>query len=133
MTPCYCGSGLSFESCCEPFLLGDQSPETAEQLMRSRYSAYVEADVRYILKTTHPSKRKYYSAASIKKWATSSKWIKLEVIATENGSATDDKGTVTFKAYYSNEENLPLVHHEHSYFIKEKGIWFFLEGEVKEE
>jgi SEC-C motif domain protein len=131
MTTCYCNSGLPFESCCEPYLAGEKAPETAEQLMRSRYSAYVTADVNYILKTTYPSQRKYYSAAGIKKWATTSKWIKLEILATEKGSAADTQGTVTFKAYYINEQNLPVVHHEHSLFKKEKGIWYFLEGEVR--
>lgn len=131
MKSCYCNSGKIVEECCEPFLSGEKLPETAEQLMRSRYSAYVLADVNYILKTTHPSQRKYYSATAIKKWASSSKWLKLDVLATETGLASDTKGTVTFKAYYFDEKNMPQIHHEHSSFVKEKGSWYFLEGEVK--
>lgn len=130
MTSCFCTSGKLVEDCCEPFIKGEKLPETAEQLMRSRYSAYVLADVNYILKTTYPSQRKHYVAAAIKKWATSSKWFKLDVLAKTKGTANDDLGTVTFKAYYFNEKNEPLIHHEHSRFRKENGIWYFSDGDV---
>ena len=45
------------------------SRATAEELMRSRYSAYVTRNVAYILETTSPKFRKYYSPKSILEWA----------------------------------------------------------------
>jgi len=127
---CYCCSGDAYAHCCEPFLENITHPETAEELMRSRYSAYVLAKVDYILNSTHSSTRKSYSASSIKKWATSSKWLKLEIMDTEDGTIHDTKGRVVFKAYYLNEKNFPQIHLEDSSFIKENGRWYFLKGEV---
>jgi len=43
---CPCGSQKTYESCCGNFHSGLALPETAEELMRSRYSAYVKQDVR---------------------------------------------------------------------------------------
>ncbi|MDQ6967588.1 MAG: YchJ family metal-binding protein, partial [Mariprofundaceae bacterium] len=50
---CPCGSNKPFASCCRPIIAND-SASTAEQLMRSRYSAFVLGDAEYLLKTWHP-------------------------------------------------------------------------------
>ncbi|MCK5230331.1 MAG: SEC-C domain-containing protein, partial [Desulfobulbaceae bacterium] len=55
--PCPCNSGEPYSECCAPLLAGDKNAITAEDLMRSRYTAYVERDVKYLLKTWHPSTR----------------------------------------------------------------------------
>ena len=44
---CPCGSGLTFAKCCGPLIKGTAAAPTAESLMRSRYSAYVKAEVDY--------------------------------------------------------------------------------------
>ena len=54
---CPCCSGRKFETCCSPFISGSASPQTAEQLMRSRFAAYVKKDAQYIIRTTHPLNR----------------------------------------------------------------------------
>jgi len=119
---CPCGSGSAFSTCCEPLINGERYAETAEQLMRSRYSAYATVAVDYLLETTHPSTRKYYSRKGIREWAEETTWLRLEI---EAATAT----TVTFKAYFLNAERLPEVHHEHSTFKQEKGKWYFVRGE----
>jgi SEC-C motif-containing protein len=131
MSLCYCCSGIPFEQCCRPFIKEDRAAETAEALMRSRYSAYVLAAVDYLLKTTHVSTRKSYNASSIKNWAVSSKWLKLEILSREEGMFSDNKGKVEFKAYYLDAKNIPQVHHEYSSFVKENGRWFFVGGKVR--
>ena len=131
MIQCYCCSGDAYAHCCEPFIKNQIAPETAEALMRSRYSAYVLADVDYILSTTHNSTRKSYSAASIRKWATASKWLKLEIVSEEKGTIADSIGYVEFKAYYLNEKNFPHIHQEYSHFLKENGRWYFVKGDVR--
>jgi len=98
--------------------------------MRSRYSAYVLAKVDYLLSTTHHSTRKSYSASSIKKWATSCNWLKLEIISTEKGFLEDTTGIVEFKAYYLNEKKFPHIHQEKSNFTKENGRWYYVDGTV---
>lgn len=119
---CPCCSQVAFEQCCAPFLLGDRLPKTAEELMRSRYSAYVNKEIDYLIQTTHASTRQLFSRKEIEKWAKSYKWIKLEIVKT-----TDS--TVEFKAYFIEGLNSPQVHHELSNFKKEDGIWYYVDAD----
>ena len=121
MKNCYCNSDESFENCCEPFLKKLAFPENPEQLMRSRYSAYVLQNADYLIQTTHISQRKQYSKTEILKWSKSNTWIKLEVL---NSS---DK-IVEFKAYYLDEKLNATIHHEKSTFKKEGTVWFYVDG-----
>lgn len=127
---CCCGSTRKFEECCQPFIEGKAKPATAEELMRSRYSAYAISAVAYILRSTHPSTRKFYKAEEIENWSKSSRWQKLEIISKTAGEVKDKHGTVEFKAYYTDAGGEPQIHHERSNFRKELGKWFFVDGQV---
>lgn len=127
---CPCCSGFSFVDCCQPFLVGTKKAVTAEALMRSRYSAYFLANVEYIIATTHLTTRKLHDPNSIKQWAKSSTWQKLEIISKQEGEANDSAGKVEFKAHYLDSNKRAQVHHEYSNFVKEDGIWFFVDGLV---
>lgn len=127
---CYCCSGKEFADCCEPFIVGAAKPVTAEELMRSRYSAYASGAIEYILRSTHPSTRKFHDAEAIEHWAKSSVWQRLEIIAKSAGEAKDKKGTVEFKAYFIDANGAPQIHHELSNFAKELGKWFFIDGKI---
>lgn len=118
---CHCCSGKAFSECCEPFLSGEQLPETAEQLMRSRYSAYVTVNVAYIIETTSPNFRKYYSPKSILKWASNSTWISLEILSSS-------EKRVKFTAVYLDEKQQLTRHTEDSRFEKINGRWYFRDG-----
>ena len=125
---CPCGSGKKFGECCEPVItLGNA--KTAEALMRSRYSAYVVADVDYIMKTTAASNRSKMDASAILKWATESDWKSLEILNTENGLEGDEKGKVEFIANYR-ENGVLQKYHEIGTFTKESGIWFYSDSEI---
>lgn len=130
MKLCACCSGQLYEMCCHVFISGMAKPDTAEQLMRSRYTAYARCEVPYIINTTHPSTRGQYNPKAIKEWATSSVWEKLEIVSTNKGAACDAIGYVEFKAYYSDSKNQHHIHHEYSTFEKLEKTWFFVEGEV---
>ena len=54
---CPCTSGLPYDECCGPLHRGERAAPTAEQLMRSRFSAFALADAAYLLATWHPSTR----------------------------------------------------------------------------
>ncbi|HEX8496958.1 MAG TPA: YchJ family metal-binding protein, partial [Actinomycetales bacterium] len=54
---CPCGSGAGYESCCCRLHRGEGVPATAEQLMRSRFSAFAVGDAAYLGATWHPSTR----------------------------------------------------------------------------
>lgn len=127
---CPCGSGNQFENCCGPLLAGVSSAETAEQLMRSRYTAYTKADIDYLRMTLAPESSKDFDAAGTKKWAEDSKWKSLKILKTEKGSTSDKKGTVEFLAIFE-QEGKTYQHHEVSEFRKnEKGQWLFVDGEA---
>jgi SEC-C motif-containing protein len=53
---CPCGGG-QYATCCGPFISGAAIPRSAEQLMRSRYSAYTLRDEPYLRATWHASTR----------------------------------------------------------------------------
>ncbi len=127
---CACGTSLSFQQCCEPFLKGTSLPETAEQLMRSRYTAFTLADMAYVEKTLAPESRKDFDAEETKKWAEQAKWKKLAILSTKKGKASDTEGMVEFSAFYEHEGD-DLQHHEVAQFRKDKaGQWLFIDGDA---
>jgi SEC-C motif-containing protein len=127
MATCPCGSGQPFADCCKPFITGLQRPDTAEELMRARYSAYATSAVDFIHDTTHPSQRKHYNQDSVARWSKDSTWLGLDILRTEKGGPEDSDGVVEFIAHYSEKEK-PVDHHEIAEFVKTDGQWFFLDG-----
>lgn len=121
MTNCYCGNALSFENCCQPKIRYIQKATTAEELMRSRYSAYCIQAADYLMETTHSSTRKFHHKADILEWSKSNKWLKLEIVAVS-------ENTVEFKAYYLDESRIAKIHQEKSTFIFEHNTWFYADG-----
>lgn len=89
--------------------------------MRSRYAAYVCQNIDYLIDTTDPSQRKYYSRKEIRRWAEESDWLKLEIIASA-------ETMVEFKAFYRDKKSMLQVHHERSVFSNRGGKWFYLEA-----
>ncbi len=122
MSNCYCGNSIPFQDCCEPYIKGIDNAPTAEKLMRSRYSAFATGAADYLVNTTHISKRRFHNKKDILAWSQANKWLKLEVIAST-------ETTVTFKAYYLDENLKAQVHYEHSTFKFENNKWFYVDGE----
>lgn len=119
---CYCGNSKSYEQCCQPYHLKSKAPTSAEELMRSRYSAYCLADVQYIFDTYASSKQKDNSLTAIAAFAQACQFIKLEVLDSE----TD---MVEFKAHYIQDEQYYVLH-ERSNFSLEAGHWRYVDGEL---
>ncbi len=124
LKPCPCGTGINFESCCQPHILGLEKPLTAEKLLRSRYAAFVAGNIDYIMETHHPERVKEIDRAGILEWSKKSVWHGLEIVAKEAGEAKDDEGVVEFKASYT-QEGRKYDHHEVSLFKKHDGKWHF--------
>jgi len=122
MSNCYCGNSIPFQDCCEPYIKGITNAPSAEKLMRSRYSAFATGAADYLVNTTHISKRHFHNKKDILAWSQANKWLKLEVL-------TSTETTVTFKAYYLDENLKAQVHYEHSTFKLENGLWFYVDGE----
>ena len=122
---CYCGHNKTYKECCEVFHLNNGKTKTAQQLMRSRYSAFVLAKGDYLMQTHHSSTRPIKEKKAIVNWAKSVQWIKLEVLETSKGLQNDTEGTVTFNAYFYENGNVEVIH-EKSAFVKENNHWKYL-------
>ncbi|MEH6548916.1 MAG: YchJ family metal-binding protein [Pseudomonadales bacterium] len=124
---CPCGSRQSYANCCQPLHQGTHKAATAEQLMRSRYSAFAKQENSYLKRTLHPDKRESddYSAPD------NLQWLGLDILQTDKGSPTDHEGIVEFIAYYD-DGNQPGQLHERSRFLQEQQQWYYLDGEFPE-
>lgn len=97
--------------------------------MRSRYSAFVQNDMDYVERTTHPKSRSEFDRKSSGEWASQSEWLGLEIVSTSRGQPADQDGQVEFVALYRVGERT-VRHHEMSHFAKHDGIWYFVDGKT---
>ncbi|UKH20773.1 YchJ family protein [Actinobacillus pleuropneumoniae] len=125
LTACPCQSGKPYTECCQPFHLKTAFPETAEQLMRSRYAAYTLVNIDYIVETTVPSQQKFLDQAAMKTWGETTKWAGLEVIA-HQPYITKIHSLVEFKALFNTENGIE-AHHELSLFVQIDNRWYFVD------
>jgi SEC-C motif domain protein len=125
--PCPCCSGKDFGECCRNYLDRKAQPETAETLMRSRYSAYVRQDIAYLKETLWPRYQDRFDAPGTAKWAAENHWTGLTVLETDKGEPEDRDGTVLFEAKFLSGGKLQ-THQELSLFRKKKGQWFYVEA-----
>jgi SEC-C motif-containing protein len=121
---CPCGSGLSYGECCGPLHAGERRAATAEQLMRSRYSAFAVGDAAYLRSTWHPSTR-----PAVLDPEPGLVWRRLDVVRTEGGGPFDRAGTVEFRAFWRQGEGRGVLH-ERSRFVRAGGEWFYVDGDI---
>lgn len=123
---CPCGSETDYADCCGRFIDGGASPETAGQLMRSRFTAYCRKCIDYLVETTHPNARTPRLRDEITETAQQITWTTLKVLSTSQGQAGDKIGKVEFTADYELEGKLH-THHERSRFRRFEGRWKYLD------
>ena len=87
-----------------------------EELMRSRYDAFVKEDWQYLAKTSITQTIEELGSS------TPVEWLKLDIL-----DAYDD--IVEFKAYYKQNSKIYVLH-EKSKFVKDGGMWKYLDGEL---
>jgi SEC-C motif-containing protein len=121
---CPCGRPKSYNECCGAIHKDIFLAKTAEDLMRSRYSAFVKANGDYLMLSQHSTMRKPTTKHDTVRWAMSVKWQKLEVLDCVRGEWEDESGTVEFKAYFMERFRNTFIH-ENSVFIKENGHWVY--------
>ncbi|MDR1058071.1 MAG: YchJ family protein [Treponema sp.] len=129
MKECPCGSGLPYGECCEPYITGLKDPPTAEALMRSRYSAYVEHAISYILDTCVREEKENIDEGQTRAWSEKSTWLGLNILDVIRGGPEDTNGIVEFEARYE-RDGLRDIHHEKARFKKAGGKWMYEEGDV---
>ncbi len=121
---CPCCSGKSYFECCGRFIDGQQIPATPEELMRSRYTAYSEANIDYVMRTMKGPAAKDFDVETTTEWAKRVKFAKLDV---KKSSVKKEKATVEFIAHFTENGESRAIH-EISDFRKENGIWFYFDG-----
>lgn len=128
MSQCPCGSEQDFETCCSPFLENSSIPQTAEALMRSRYTAYVKNNIDYLKETLAPEEQETFSKEDTVAWAEQSEWLGLRILSTFAGQEDDKEGMVEFIASFKMKGEVE-EHHERSMFFKKDGQWFYVCGD----
>lgn len=128
MTACPCGSGDVLDQCCGPRLSGERPAETAEALMRSRYTAYALQDARYLTETHHPDTCDPALKEQLPSTFARCQWTRLCVLDRCQGGSADNEGTVTFEAHYT-EGGKPFLMRETSRFTRTDEGWRYLDGQ----
>jgi SEC-C motif-containing protein len=119
-TPCPCGSGKLFEACCEPILKDLRRPATAEELMRSRFTAHVAQDHAYLHRTYAATRR---LPLPKEEEGQAMQWTRLVVHAHEPGRSPDH-AFVDFSAFFVDETGEHAID-EKSEFHREGDQWLY--------
>lgn len=137
-------SPLTYQACCQPYHDGlcDENvdkavgvrAETAERLMRTRYSAFVLVKPDYIVETTLPAQQSLLHVNSIGSWAKETDWAGLEIVQ-HTPKLGKRHAQVDFKAHFNTVDGIQ-AHHELSAFVKvadktnNDARWYFLDPTV---
>ncbi|HIP20128.1 MAG TPA: zinc chelation protein SecC [Sulfurimonas sp.] len=121
---CICGLDKEYEKCCGEIISAVRVISSPEELMRSRYSAYVNADARYLLLSSVKENQYEADIELIEDFSSHVDWLKLDVLKVD-----DEKNTVEFKAYYRDKKQIQVLH-EKSNFVLENGVWKYKDGEL---
>ena len=143
------GAALLYKDCCQPYhdsvlnqnVLSQEADKTngvkaesAERLMRTRYSAFVLVKPDYIVKTTLPAQQNLLDIQAIESWAREMNWAGSEIIE-HIPKLRKRHAQIEFKAYFKTDEDLQ-AHHELSAFVKvadktnNDARWYFLDPTV---
>lgn len=125
---CPCQSNKSYADCCQPFHLGIALPKSAEQLMRSRYTAYTQVNIPYIVETTVPSQQPLLDQQAMQEWGKNTKWVGLDILV-HDSSLSKIHASVEFNAFFESEVGIE-EHHEISLFVNINGRWYFVDPTV---
>ena len=127
---CPCGSGLDYGKCCEPVVTGKVKAQTAEAVMRARYSAYVKHEINFIAASClREEGDNDIDLEETRRWSEESEWIGLKIHSTSQGGPSDSEGIVDFSATYV-RKGMKDEHHEIAGFKKVNGEWLYAEGRM---
>ena len=121
---CPCGSGQLLKACCAVLHAGKVAA-SAEQLMRSRYSAYVLGNIDYMVQTTLPAQQQWLDIAAITAWSQQNQWQGLTVHRALE-KANSRHAQVEFSAAFTDSTGAQ-THRELSGFVYAASQWYFLD------
>ncbi|GAB4586730.1 YchJ family protein [Nocardia sp. IFM 10818] len=123
---CPCGLPANYADCCGRLHRGEAAASSAEQLMRSRFSAFAVRDEGYLLRSWDPSTR----PAEVD-FDPGLRWEELEIIGSTGGGPFHTEGTVEFRAHYRSHGAAGVLH-ENSRFRRDNGAWVYLDGVIED-
>ena len=129
---CPCGSQQLLSACCARLHAGQQLPASAEQLMRSRYSAFALNLTDYIVQTTTPAQQAVLDVAAIDDWSKQNNWLGLIVHSAKNSG--NKHAQVEFSAFFKPKSPMDAAQQEHrelSGFVLIDKRWYFLDPTVE--
>ena len=126
---CPCKSGKTFGECCAAVIAGEKKAATAEELMRSRYSAYVVGAVDFLRNSATKEVQAEFDEEASKAWSAQANWHGLEIVSTQGGGEGDKEGVVEFRALYTANGEF-CNHHEVAQFVYTDDGWKFADGEL---
>lgn len=142
---CPCCSNQPFATCCQPLLTQTALPKTPEQLMRSRYTAFVTKNVEYLLttyKSTAPEHMRDAEntehIAALQHTMDTTEWLGLMILNAHIDKKNTTQGLVEFVAFFrdttTQENKIPFAQlHEKSNFILHDNQWLYTTGDIQED
>lgn len=127
-TGCPCGSQQPYQHCCQAVIGGRQPARSAEALMRSRYSAFVMAEADYLIASTQPEYRQNLNRESM--IDPQIRWLRLQIIDTRQGMASDHQGQVRFIATFVEGGQFRTLE-ENSNFSRIDQHWYYRDGDTR--
>jgi SEC-C motif-containing protein len=125
---CPCGSTKLYVDCCASYISGEKWPESAEKLMRSRYSAYVKNNLDYIQSTMTEGALEDFNLESAKEWLSGLRWQGLTVLKAYPDPQDPQRAYVKFSAIYKSQGRRYEIR-ELSEFLKKDDRWFYSGGQ----
>ena len=107
-----------YDECCGRLHRNTAQATTAEELMRSRYSAFVLGEADHLFRTWHPRTRPEEVHLD-----PSTRWTGLQVVETQAGGPDDESGVVEFVASFEGGRM-----QERSTFARRAGRWVYVDG-----
>lgn len=120
---CPCHSEKEYQACCDPLHNSTVLATSCEQLMQSRFSAFILQNGKYLFNTYHPDFRGDLTIDQLSEATLN--WVNLDIIKSETLTST---GFVEFKAWYLDDAQL-TYHHEKSNFVKVENQWLYCDGD----
>lgn len=124
---CPCGNNKIYPDCCEPIHLKINNAKTAEDLMKSRYVAFTQGNIDFLMHSHHSKTRPLKEKKNMLAWMQSVNWLGLVILDKEKGQSNDSFGIVEFKALYMENDETNYIH-EKSIFERENGHWVYVSG-----
>ena len=120
---CPCESGRNLDQCCGPIFDDPRHAETAEALMRSRYTANTLGRWNHLWATWHPRTRPDVVDSQ------GLEWTGLQLLAAKAGQPGATPGRVEERASYRAGERR-TGRREVSRFQRRAGRWMYVDGDV---